>query len=126
MRISDWSSDVCSSDLTGVAAEIVVIVVAHAAGDGELAHRLDDQFAIDAGGAGRRGGGAVVEAAVLMLGAGDDAELIEDTVIALILVAFGAAAADEGGCGVGIGRVIVAVDVEVGRESWGERVCQYG
>src|SRR3546814_18178554 len=67
MRISDWSSDVCSSDL--------------------------------------------VEAAVLMLGAGDDAELIEDTVIALILVAFGAAAADEGGCGVGIGRVIVAVDV---------------
>src|SRR3546814_9695018 len=111
MRISDWSSDVCSSDLTGVAAEIVVIVVAHAAGDGELAHRLDDQFAIDAGGAGRRGGGAVVEAAVLMLGAGDDAELIEDTVIALILVAFGAAAADEGGCGVGIGRVIVAVDV---------------
>src|SRR3546814_11126614 len=83
MRISDWSSDVCSSDLTGVAAEIVVIVVAHAAGDGELAHRLDDQFAIDAGGAGRRGGGAVVEAAVLMLGAGDDAELIEDTVIAL-------------------------------------------
>src|SRR3546814_10912285 len=34
---------------TGVAAEIVVIVVAHAAGDGELAHRLDDQFAIDAG-----------------------------------------------------------------------------
>src|SRR3546814_7776905 len=100
MRISDWSSDVCSSDL-----------VAHAAGDGELAHRLDDQFAIDAGGGGRRGGGAVVEAAVLMLGAGDDAELIEDTVIALILVAFGAAAADEGGCGVGIGRVIVAVDV---------------
>src|SRR3546814_11232939 len=48
---------------------------------------------------------------VLMLGAGDDAELIEDTVIALILVAFGAAAADEGGSGVGIGRVIVAVDV---------------
>src|SRR3546814_6748978 len=74
---------------TGVAAEIVVIVAAHAAGDGELAHRLDDQFAIDAGGAGRRGGGAVVEAAVLMLGAGADAESIEDAVIALILVAFG-------------------------------------
>src|SRR3546814_3366552 len=66
---------------------------------------------MDACGAVRRGCGAVVEAAVLMLGAGDDAELIEDTVIALILVAFGAAAADEGGCGVGIGRVIVAVDV---------------
>src|SRR3546814_17487790 len=69
---------------TGVAAEIVVIVVAHAAGDGELAHRLDDQFALDAGGAGRRGGGAVVEAAVLLLGAGGDGGLIEDTVIAVI------------------------------------------
>src|SRR3546814_14700102 len=116
MRISDWSSDVCSSDLTGVAAEIVVIVVAHAAGDGELSHRLDDQFAIDAGGSGRRGGGAVVEAAVLMLGAGDDAALIEDTVLALILFAFGAAAADEGGFWVGIGTY--------GRATCREAVCQ--
>src|SRR3546814_17975734 len=105
---------------------------------------------MDACGAVRRGCGAVVEAAVLMLGAGDDAELIEDTVIALILVAFGAAAADEGGCGVGIGRVIVAVDVgdrdrpavaepadmrvdpgipvafRIGRGACGERGCHYG
>src|SRR3546814_10008966 len=37
MRISDWSSDVCSSDLRGLADRILNLAAGHAAGDWTMA-----------------------------------------------------------------------------------------
>src|SRR3546814_1547214 len=43
MRISDWSSDVCSSDLAGLADDAAVAAAHDAAGDDHLEVRLSAQ-----------------------------------------------------------------------------------
>ncbi|PAV74129.1 hypothetical protein WR25_09723 [Diploscapter pachys] len=94
---------------SGVIAERLMVVVADAAGQGQCVERLHDRFAIDAGDADRAAQRRVAVAAVFMLDAGDDADLIDRLIIALIFVAFRAAAERRrGGAGLGIG---VAVDV---------------
>src|SRR3546814_21136879 len=98
MRISDWSSDVCSSDLltglVGPVAEEVVAAEAHEDGDEMRACRRDD---VD-GGAGQR---------VQRHGLGVD-------LLALPLPFCG----DRG-------RARFGWQVQIGRSWWRERVCVY-
>src|SRR3546814_2623670 len=98
MRISDWSSDVCSSDLDGD----VVAVGQHDLGDGGV---------VDAGGIGR----AEVADAVLVAVAPDLAVLARYALVGDAQVGF-LRTPDQHARG---------VDVQIGRASCRERVCQY-
>jgi hypothetical protein len=78
-----------------VAAEILVIVMADATGDGELVDRANDRLAIEAGDVRAVLVRPGVEAAMLLLGAGNQADLIDQLEIALISIALGTAAAEK-------------------------------
>src|SRR3546814_10055094 len=105
MRISDWSSDVCSSDLTPQAGEIPAALVAR------LALAKSEAVAGQEPGAWVIGSDQVAELDGAPLGKPGDRR----RAIAQLASMSGRAVAF---------RTAVAV-VEIGRESCRERVCQY-
>src|SRR3546814_18497180 len=115
MRISDWSSDVCSSDLVGLPA----------AKDGKLALELADRGGDQGYTPGERGvgggeaGGEIVRAVDDHVGARDQRGGVGgiEAPAALDHGHVGVEPRDRGGGGGGLG--------EIGRASCRERVCQY-
>src|SRR3546814_13541193 len=108
MRISDWSSDVCSSDLDLDNFKQINDSFGHAAGDGVIAHfaAMLAEAAPASAIVGRIGG---EEFAVLL----PDALLSDGRLYAeAVRTAFASAR--------------LPVLGEIGRASWRERVCQYG
>src|SRR3546814_2837608 len=79
MRISDWSSDVCSSDLTARGAEYGAEQLVAVAGDlvaGKATDRAADQ---------QTGGAIVLLAAITAVAAAPDAGVGTDTLVARII-----------------------------------------
>src|SRR3546814_19334331 len=103
MRISDWSSDVCSSDLAfaarrGAVLDIAIELAAVGEGGADAFAQHDARAVVDA-----KAEGFDIALQQLALGAG--AQVVEAQLI-----------------GLHVG--VVGEDVEIGRASWRERVCQ--
>src|SRR3546814_2872009 len=128
MRISDWSSDVCSSDLR--------LAVRLAGQAHDAAHALGEVVVAGARRVGSRlaeaGDRAVDEAGMALLQV-VVAEPVAREVPDLVVLDQDVAVADQLGrqlLALGLGDVdadgaLVAVGGEIGRASWRERGCQY-
>src|SRR3546814_12012527 len=102
MRISDWSSDVCSSDLAARQVQVAGAVAAHAGLDLHPA-------------AGGGAEGVLQQVDVLDLAVEDD--LARRQLLAVVL---------RDDCGQHLGRAVAAVGFrEIGRASCRESVCKY-
>src|SRR3546814_16454421 len=96
MRISDWSSDVCSSDLTGgVGADVFVLRAADAAESLALADLISD-FEVGTDSFGFADGLAVEDLAITATASGDAALVLQSSGAALaVLQGVSAAARSE-------------------------------
>src|SRR3546814_17440258 len=100
MRISDWSSDVCSSDL----ANLALFSTLPQRGDLIVADELIHASVHD---------GIRMSKAAAVFARHNDVQSFADLIVAW---------RQEGGKG----RVWIAVETQLGRASCRERVCQYG
>src|SRR3546814_14732957 len=119
MRISDWSSDVCSSDLTEEGRAVVA-----ATGDVDaLAQCTKGRCGTAAGCVtGQGGGDRVAEDASCRDGVRIEYGPIDADILLLVGADFGDDALDQHLCAL---DVELGDDIEIGRASCRERVCQY-
>src|SRR3546814_8987257 len=97
MRISDWSSDVCSSDLTVGAVAALISV-----GIGITFGALGGYF------------GGLVDTALMKVT--EFFQVLPTLLFAMVLVTL---------FGSSLETITIAIGVAIGRASWRERVCQY-